>query len=304
MKRLSFLLGLLLICGGLAAQKRVSGVVTDSKGEPVIGAQVTVKGTSISVITDVDGRFFLENVPEDAVKISVKSLGMTNVTRSIDTGKEMRIKLHKGEKAFTLFVQGGVGITTLSNGENAAPGFGYGVGAGFSWTPVGKSFCITPSVNFVQMNYTMKYSFEEDAWLTDSDIKLNPLYVKVPVMFEGKLWLSNSRKMVIGVGPYVAFGIAGEYDNGGLLPEAPDDPYQPSETSGLESGDKLFGGEAPLLKKTDAGVQLNLSYQSRRFDIGLEASCGLMTPFDGDYNNTAVEGTYNIQAMVKMGYRF
>lgn len=48
---------------GEAAQQqanKVTGIVKDANGEPVIGANVKVKGMSIGVITDIDGRFALE----------------------------------------------------------------------------------------------------------------------------------------------------------------------------------------------------------------------------------------------------
>jgi len=37
--------------------RKVQGVVLDSSQEPIIGANVLVKGTSIGTITDIDGRF-------------------------------------------------------------------------------------------------------------------------------------------------------------------------------------------------------------------------------------------------------
>lgn len=39
------------------ARFKVSGVVKDSKGEPIIGATVTVKNAAGGVLTDIDGRF-------------------------------------------------------------------------------------------------------------------------------------------------------------------------------------------------------------------------------------------------------
>ena len=39
---------------------KVSGVVTDTNGEPVIGASIVEKGTSNGTITDLDGKFVLE----------------------------------------------------------------------------------------------------------------------------------------------------------------------------------------------------------------------------------------------------
>ena len=47
-------------------QKSVSGKVTDSSGGSLPGVSVVVKGTSIGVITDNEGKFALSNVPENA----------------------------------------------------------------------------------------------------------------------------------------------------------------------------------------------------------------------------------------------
>lgn len=46
--------------------KRLSGVIVDEKGEPVIGASVAVKGTSLGTITNLDGEYTLANVPENS----------------------------------------------------------------------------------------------------------------------------------------------------------------------------------------------------------------------------------------------
>lgn len=46
--------------------KEISGIVVDSTGEPVIGATVLVKGTSIGVSTDIEGNYTLKNVPDNA----------------------------------------------------------------------------------------------------------------------------------------------------------------------------------------------------------------------------------------------
>ena len=39
----------------------IRGKVIDNTGEPVIGANVTIKGTTNGVITDIDGNFVLNN---------------------------------------------------------------------------------------------------------------------------------------------------------------------------------------------------------------------------------------------------
>ena len=58
----------LLGCFSAFAQSTltVSGQVFDQTDEPIIGASVIVKGTSIGVTTDIDGNFRITNVPADA----------------------------------------------------------------------------------------------------------------------------------------------------------------------------------------------------------------------------------------------
>lgn len=51
---------LLMLCASVtsfAQNGKVTGTVTDEKGEPIIGASVLVKGTSTGTITDIDGNF-------------------------------------------------------------------------------------------------------------------------------------------------------------------------------------------------------------------------------------------------------
>jgi TonB-linked SusC/RagA family outer membrane protein len=49
--------------------KTVTGVVTDEKGEPVIGATVTAKGAKRGVITDIQGRYTLQDVPSTSTVV-------------------------------------------------------------------------------------------------------------------------------------------------------------------------------------------------------------------------------------------
>ena len=54
---LPLVLGLLLSVGAVAQQMSVKGTVKDQTGEPIIGANVLVKGTTTGVVTDLDGKF-------------------------------------------------------------------------------------------------------------------------------------------------------------------------------------------------------------------------------------------------------
>ena len=70
---LTLLVGLFLSIGAFAQQIALKGHVKDTTGEPVIGANVLVKGTTNGTITDFDGNFML-NVPKDAI-LSVSFVG-------------------------------------------------------------------------------------------------------------------------------------------------------------------------------------------------------------------------------------
>ena len=69
MKQHIFLLLIALFCGmaSAMAQKTVTGTVTDTGGEPLIGVSVTLQGSNTGAITDFDGNYSLSNVPADGV---------------------------------------------------------------------------------------------------------------------------------------------------------------------------------------------------------------------------------------------
>lgn len=51
-------------------QKKVKGIVTDSNNEPVIGASILIKGTTIGVITNLDGEFEIETSDDAVLQVS------------------------------------------------------------------------------------------------------------------------------------------------------------------------------------------------------------------------------------------
>lgn len=51
------------------AQKTVKGTVNDAAGEPLIGVNIVVKGTSTGTVTDVDGAYSLQVPDDDAVLV-------------------------------------------------------------------------------------------------------------------------------------------------------------------------------------------------------------------------------------------
>lgn len=102
MFKLMFLLALLLSGGAQVKassgtvppkqERTVSGVVTDENGEPVIGAAVVVKGTTIGTTTDVDGIFRLA-IPANAKTLQFTYVGMKTVELPVSERSQYNVIL-------------------------------------------------------------------------------------------------------------------------------------------------------------------------------------------------------------------
>lgn len=79
-------------------QKRITGKVVDKNGEPVIGANVVVKGTTNGTITDFEGNFSLE-VPANA-QLAISYIGY--VGQEIAVGNQTKLKVTLSEDAEAL----------------------------------------------------------------------------------------------------------------------------------------------------------------------------------------------------------
>lgn len=55
--------------------RRLKGIVSDTKGNTLPGATILIKGTTLGVVTDVDGRFELEVAPMDSITLVVSFMG-------------------------------------------------------------------------------------------------------------------------------------------------------------------------------------------------------------------------------------
>ena len=74
----------------------VGGQVVDENGDPVIGAQVKVKGSQVGTVTDVDGKFALPSTIKKGVEIVINYLGMESKTVKAASG--MKISLQSEDR--------------------------------------------------------------------------------------------------------------------------------------------------------------------------------------------------------------
>lgn len=88
-------------------EKKVTGMVKDAAGEPVIGANVMVKGQSIGTITDIDGRFVLD-APANAV-LQITYIGYVADEVKVSGKKELIITLKEDTETLDEVVVVGYG---------------------------------------------------------------------------------------------------------------------------------------------------------------------------------------------------
>jgi TonB-linked SusC/RagA family outer membrane protein len=70
MKKISLVLAMVLFAVSFSlAQRTISGTVTSSKGETLIGATVLIKNTTKGMVTDVDGKYSLSEVPTNGTLV-------------------------------------------------------------------------------------------------------------------------------------------------------------------------------------------------------------------------------------------
>lgn len=94
--------------GLYAQQKTVTGIVLDSGGETIIGASILLKGTTLGVVSDIDGRFSISASEGDILQISYIGHQMQEIT--INAQSSIRIVLEEMAELLEEVVVVGYGV--------------------------------------------------------------------------------------------------------------------------------------------------------------------------------------------------
>ncbi|MBC7912691.1 MAG: TonB-dependent receptor [Pyrinomonadaceae bacterium] len=86
----------------------VTGVVSDPKGEPLVGVTVKVKGTSIGVVTNNDGRYSI-NTPEGNSVLVFSYLGFATQEIALDNRTQLNVTLKESTSTLNEVVVIGYG---------------------------------------------------------------------------------------------------------------------------------------------------------------------------------------------------
>lgn len=169
-------------------------------------------------------------------------------------------------------------------------GFNVGVNAEI---PIASEFYLQPGVLF-----TTKGAKSKD----DKDAKVNLSYIEVPINFLYKPELGMG-KLLLGIGPYIAFGIGGKVSN---ADGKETDVEFTKEVSAANYSAATSQGLFPYFKRFDAGGNLLVGYEfSNNFSFQLNAQLGMINI------NSDIEGVSNDDTKFKntgfglsVGYRF
>lgn len=191
----------------------------------------------------------------------------------------------------TFGIRGGVNFTNL-NGEDLdgdkldnklKTGFHIGVDVDI---PIAEDFYIRPGAFYSQ----------KGAKMDDGDTKINLSYIEIPIGFVYKPVLGTGR-LILGVGPYVAFAISGKYKGDGF-----------DEDIEFENEIELDQLDDPVLKGFDAGGNLFFGYEfNQRLFAQVNAQLGLIniSPKIKDVEDEDALGKIkNTGFGLSIGYRF
>lgn len=155
--------------------------------------------------------------------------------------------------------------------------------------PIAPQFYIQPSLMYEGKGG--KESVEFEGLKQEGKVRLH--YVTLPVDFLFKPEMpSGSGAWIIGVGPYVGYGISGKIKTSGDLDDDEDNA----------SFDPFKKDPDALYKRFDAGANVQLGYEmASGLNIGLNANLGLINVFNhGDSDNSVRNTNFG----VTLGYTF
>ena len=98
----------------------VKGRVTDTHGNPLPGVTVLIKGTSLGVATDADGRFELVQPSDTVGELVFSFVGMKTVTMKWEKGKELKVVMEPESEEMAEVVVTGYGDVAKGNYTGAA----------------------------------------------------------------------------------------------------------------------------------------------------------------------------------------
>lgn len=178
-------------------------------------------------------------------------------------------------------IHGGMSMANITNSEaDLKVGYTLGVGMDYSFNDM---WSLQSGLNF-----TSKGCKASEAGV---DLKMNPVYLDIPLLAALKINITEGNRFLINLGPYVGFGLGGKMT---------------VEQGGAEIGTKLFkkvdGAQEAVMNRCAIGLQ---------YGIGFELDNHYLVNLTGQYGFTnmvkesfADESNKNLAFLLTVGYRF
>lgn len=230
----------------------IKGIVKDRQGRPIVGALVRVARTDISVVTDIDGRFLLEDVPVTARGIVVESVGME--PEEWEIWEPMRMPVRR--KKVTFVAQAGLSMSRYTYyGGNFK--LGYEIGLGIE-VRTSKKWAFRPMLQLSRRG--TEYKTEQgDLRYTET---WNPMFLDLPLYFVNRQRVAPKWNIVFSFGPVASYGFGGKVKT--------DFNGQQEEIDVFDkviSGD--YGDHHRLLYPFNFGVAYSLGVEWKQLTVGV-----------------------------------
>lgn len=185
---------------------------------------------------------------------------------------------------------GGSDVNEL-NDKNAKFGFIGGITVDL---PITENLYILSGLEFV----TKGAKFESKGDIISASLKLNPTYLQLPIHIAYKIPVTETTKVVLGVGPYLAYGIGGKVKAEGSI------------TSFNGSSEVDFFGDDGYAKRFDLGAGINAGLEFGKLGFSLGYDLGFLNILKKDNNKISEQfddnspSLRNQAAYLTVGYKF
>lgn len=178
-------------------------------------------------------------------------------------------------------IHGGMSMGNITNSEaDLKVGYTLGVGMDYSFNDM---WSFQSGLNF-----TSKGCKASEAGV---DLKMNPVYLDIPLLAALKINITEGNRFLINLGPYVGFGLGGKMT---------------VEQGGAEIGTKLFkkvdGAQEAVMNRCAVGLQYGIGFElDNHYLINLTGQYGFTNMVKESF---ADESNKNLAFLLTVGYRF
>lgn len=198
-----------------------------------------------------------------------------------------------------VYLKGGVNFSNISTSNdgtyrdaNMLTTFNAGVLVDF---PLTNNFSIQPGLVLNGKGAKVKHYYGVGGeQLASDNLKMNPLYVELPVNFVVKLPITTGTNFFVGAGPYAAAGVGGKYRATATVAGASGETTRKIQFGDTNDDD---------LRRFDYGVNALAGLEIDRVMLGLNYGLGMskIVPNSDDFRND--KNKYRVLS-VNVGFRF